>query len=173
MCGNCRDNAHCQDGLCACDVGFVPNRSGDCVRVGGPCVDVLEVGHCVGDYWVFCAGQLGVQYMGCQANGFPGCVGDQQDAGACACGPVDRNGLCSNNRQFHFRCNEILGVMTQDHCPSVTRSANGFCSTLVTAFGSQTTCFCDRCQTVDPLSGRCEQACLNCQLLDGNVHACP
>ena len=175
-CGACGANSSCDgQGGCTCNDGFAPNMQGQCVAFGGPCVGVTEVGHCVGDSWVFCAGNSGVQALDCVANGLPGCVGDNQ-AGACDCGPVSANGTCSNDLSLHYFCNEAFGVLAVNHCPTRTGRASGLCSTFVSDFGHQTECFCDECSIYDAFGRQCRALECGgggrCRYLQGNVHVC-
>ncbi|MCY1023971.1 hypothetical protein [Pyxidicoccus sp. MSG2] len=159
----------------------MPNPQGTaCVRVGGACGGVSQYGYCAGDTWVRCdAGALVA--IGCGAGQCR--TVDAQGTGACTCGSIDDNGVCAGadgtsvaRPRTHFMCARSLGILVADNCAARTGSPNGFCSTLVTAFGSQTTCFCDTCTYPGGSSNQCVSACArpsDCRYYSaGNYHTC-
>ncbi|NOK32362.1 hypothetical protein HMI49_03995 [Corallococcus exercitus] len=183
VCGTCPANATCSAAgdSCACAPGYVPNqaRTG-CVRVGGACEGVSQYGYCSGDTWVRCDAQEGIVTMECG----PGrCKRlDSAGNGACTCGSIDANGVCATasgasaaTPRVHFTCAPSAGVLIASNCTVETGSSAGFCSTFVTSFGHQTTCFCGTC-SIPGRDNQCGSLCSNpaqCQYsASGNFHTC-
>ena len=179
-CGSCPTGAVCgSDGQCFCDTAreWFPNEAHTaCVRANGACDGVSTIGHCVGDIWVWCdpsGGPSGsVEYMNCVAQGLPGCT-SVGSSGACACGPIDSNGTCGgSSNEYHFYCLSGYRVLAQDSCRQYGTS--GFCSTFVTSFGYQTSCYCSACRYWNASSRTCSSLCSGCTYdSSGNYHYCP
>ncbi|RKG68666.1 hypothetical protein D7V80_11760 [Corallococcus sp. CA054B] len=183
VCGTCPANATCSTAgdSCACVLGYVPNQAHNgCVRVGGACEGVSQYGYCSGDTWVRCDAQEGIVTMECG----PGqCKRlDSAGNGACTCGSIDANGVCATasgasaaTPRVHFICAPSAGVLIASNCTVETGSSAGFCSTFVTSFGHQTTCFCGTC-SVPGRNNQCGSLCGNpaqCQYsASGNFHTC-
>jgi hypothetical protein len=147
LCGGCGDHQYCEaaDSLCHCKDGYVPNPAlTGCLPLGDRSCHGVSSGYCVGDFWIYCDGTRGLQYMDCLGQGFPGCISFSADYGACACGLIDDNGTCSADRTNHFFC--VSGtLLAVDNCAAETGQPGGFCAHYVTSFGSQTACFCQQC----------------------------
>ncbi|NTX67636.1 hypothetical protein HUA74_44015 [Myxococcus sp. CA051A] len=136
-------------------------------------------GHCAGDTWIRCDGGR-VVTLGC-GSGQCRTV-DAQGTGACTCGGIGEEGVCaapdgssSSTPKTHFTCATILGVLVADNCTEATGNPAGFCSTLVTSFGSSTGCFCAQC-SAPGANNQCAPLCSrpsDCRYYAaGNFHTC-
>lgn len=179
-CGGCPANSACTaDGAaCACSPGYLPDPSQtSCLLAGGPCNGVSTTGYCAdADTWVWCDPQRGLTRASCSAAGVGRCRHLSATAGACECGPVDRNGLCTGvdggpQNEMHLYCVEALGVLAIDNCRAAT--ASGSCGTYVTGVGHQTTCMCGPCSAYDWKRRQCYPLCSgNTCRVAGQTHAC-
>jgi|GEM_PF-4569254 len=182
-CGTCPANSTCNAGgeSCACAAGYAPNQAGTgCVRIGGSCQGINQYGYCAGDTWVRCDAQEGIVALNCGPGQCKRIAAD--GSGACRCGSIDANGVCASatgasvaNPRVHFSCAASAGVLIASNCATETNSPAGFCSTFVTAFGSQTSCFCNTCSAPN-VAGQCRPLCAtpsDCRYFEsGNFHTC-
>lgn len=87
--------------------------------------------------------------MGCGAGNCRTVTAD--GAGACRCGSITEDGVCaaadgSKGKQVLFSCLPGYDILTAENCVTETGSSTGFCSSVVTSFGSVTSCYCAACQ---------------------------
>ncbi|MFN8544936.1 MAG: hypothetical protein U0807_12150 [Candidatus Binatia bacterium] len=181
MCGTCASHSTCSadQKSCACDGGYLPDPTfTKCVQLGGSCVGtgVDQYGYCAdGNTWVWCDGRHGVTSMNCPGAVGTQCLRDPSNPpwGACGCGAIDMyNGTCGNfgasANELHFFCSP-KGILFVNNCKAYTGHSTGLCSTLVTAFGHQTMCFCSPCVTYT--GGVCSAAGQSCSP-SGNICTC-
>jgi hypothetical protein len=182
-CGTCPGNATCSatGDSCACAPGYVPNQAHTaCIRVGGACQGVNQYGYCSGDTWVRCDAQEGIVTMECGAGRCKRL--DSAGSGACTCGSITADGVCatatgasSPSPRVHFTCATSAGVLIAENCPAATGSAQGLCSTFVTAYGHQTSCFCAPC-SISGRNNQCTSLCsrpTDCRYSSpGNYYTC-
>lgn len=179
-CGTCSiAHTSCLAGNCYCDSGWAPAADANsCLQIGGACAPGMnEGGYCSGSWWVRCDPVHGVAVVECDPQP---CRQVSATWGACGCGNLDADGVCWEGptkvpNEVLFACSPS-GVMVAMNCPGLTGGPGAFCSTFVTAYGHQNSCYCQQCSWWNGVSKQCTPQCYSgssCVYDRGaNAHAC-